>query len=124
MTGPVVVRVPIALVSPNRLHAEHWGDRRRRVRAEREAVVEALRGYAPPPLPVLVTIALVQPRRLDDDNATTAAKAPRDAVAGWLGVDDGDPRVRFRVDQRRGRPGERALEVEVAHVADPGERRA
>lgn len=45
----------------------------------------------PPPLPVRVTITLVQGRRgkpWDGDNATARAKGIRDEVAKWLDVDD------------------------------------
>lgn len=38
-------------------------------------------------------------RPLDDDNLTAGMKPLRDAVASTLGVDDGDPRIRFVVHQ-------------------------
>lgn len=39
---------------------------------------------------------------LDDDNLRGALKAIRDGVADALGVDDRDPRVEWKYDQRRG----------------------
>lgn len=50
----------------------------------------------------VVTVTRVGPRLLDDDNATASAKATRDEVAAWLGVDDGDGSVRWEVAQERG----------------------
>lgn len=38
-------------------------------------------------------------RRCDDDNITAGCKPLRDAVAASLGLDDGDPRLIFRVHQ-------------------------
>jgi hypothetical protein len=109
--GPVVrVEVPIRVQSPNRLHAEHPGDRARRVRRERSAVREALARFDPPPGPWIVYLVRFAPRGLDDDNAVAAMKAVRDEVAKWLDVDDGDARVRFVVGQERGRY---AVRVEV-----------
>lgn len=102
-TGRVVrVEVPIRVESPNRLHAEHPGSRARRVRRERSAVREALARFEPPPSPWVVHLVRVARRRLDDDNAVAAMKGVRDEVASWLGVDDGDARVRFVVEQERG----------------------
>jgi hypothetical protein len=34
---------------------------------------------------------------MDDDNRTASAKGVRDAVAAWLGVDDGSESVRWEV---------------------------
>ena len=34
---------------------------------------------------------------MDDDNRTAAAKGTRDAIAAWLGVDDGDESVAWEV---------------------------
>lgn len=42
----------------------------------------------PPSPPLLVTITRIAPGELDDDNLPTSAKAVRDGIADWLGVDD------------------------------------
>lgn len=46
-------------------------------------------------------------RLLDDDNLTASLKPIRDEVAAQLGIDDGDPRVRWECGQveTRGRQG-------------------
>lgn len=57
---------------------------------DRRAAIAALR------YPFLVTLTVVRPRRLDDDNANGGCKAARDAIAKILGVDDGDTsKIRF-----------------------------
>lgn len=38
-------------------------------------------------------------RRLDDDNWIASAKGLRDAIAAQLGIDDGDPRIKFDYEQ-------------------------
>lgn len=51
---------------------------------------------------VRVAIVRVGGRRMDDDNLRIAAKWVRDTVALFLGVDDGDPRLRWEYDQSPG----------------------
>lgn len=76
-----------------------------RVRAwERGTVARALADVKAPSGPWLVTITRMGPGTMDDDNATASAKGVRDAVAAWLGVDDGETgRVRFVVSQKTDR---------------------
>ncbi|HEX4932672.1 MAG TPA: hypothetical protein VFV33_05790 [Gemmatimonadaceae bacterium] len=88
-------------VTPNsRLY--HF-NRSRRVKDQRSttALVLASHRRTLPELPVVVTITRCSPGTVDDDNATASAKAVRDAIADVLGVDDRDPRVTWRVLQRR-----------------------
>jgi len=79
----------------------HWAARAKRVKRQRAIVGLMLRGLSRPPLPCVVTITRRSPGTLDDDNAVSSAKATRDAVATWLGVDDRDSRVTWRVEQER-----------------------
>jgi hypothetical protein len=83
---------------------QHWRTVHARGEREKAATRAALRGHAPPPLPVDVTITRVSLGTIaDDDGATASAKHVRDTVAAWLGVDDGDrARVRFVVTQAKG----------------------
>lgn len=55
------------------------------------------------PMPLLVTITRIGPRRLDDDNLAGACKYVRDAIATEVGVDDGDERWTWRCEQRIGK---------------------
>ena len=82
-------------LTPNaRLHPQVIARRRR---AEHLVVERALAGIAPPAGPWRVCITRIGPRPMDDDNRTAAAKGTRDAIAAWLGVDDGDDSVRWEV---------------------------
>ena len=75
-----------------------------KVRRTRDAVEMVLRsrlGNAPS-LPLIVTVTRVAPGRGLDahDNLPGACKHVVDAVAKWLGIDDRDPRVSWRYDQK------------------------
>lgn len=82
-------------LTPNaRLHPMEVARRRR---SEHSTIAATLAMIAPPVGPWRVTIVRVGPRVLDDDNRTASAKGVRDAVAAWLGVDDGAEVVRWDV---------------------------
>jgi len=85
---------------------EHWGARKRRASSQRDLVTLVLRRTVTSEMmlvqPLVVTITRIAPRRLDDDNAVGSAKHVRDAIAVLLGVNDGDPRVTWRVEQAKG----------------------
>lgn len=101
--GDRVVLLAKGLVLVSEQNArEHHHVRARRAAWQRSLVARALAGIDPVPVPCAVTIVRSGPRLLDDDNATGSAKHVRDAVARWLGVDDGDPRVSWLVVQDRG----------------------
>jgi len=81
---------------------DHWLTRHRRVKAERGRVTAGLLGCPRPKTERLrVLLERQGPRRWDDDNNTMSLKAVRDAVAAWLGIDDGDSRVRYEALQRQ-----------------------
>lgn len=106
------VAVPIRLVSEANARGS-WHGGASRAASQRRAVTQALRGQPEhPALPVTVRIVRAAPRALDDDNLARSAKAVRDAVASWLGVDDRDFRVSWVYAQRRA--SGYAVEVEVS----------
>ena len=80
-----------------------WHRGAKRAASTRTIVGARLATLRPPPLPVMVRIVRRGPGRLDDDNLARACKAVRDAVAGWLGCDDADPRVSWVYAQERNR---------------------
>lgn len=88
----------------------------------RKAAVKAAVGVCLPdiaeplPLPLLVTLTRVSGGKLDDDNLRPALKVVRDVVAGWLGVDDAHPRVKWRYRQRPG--WSPAVVIRVEHTAE------
>ena len=91
---------------------EHWAQRSKRVRTERDTVGWCLAGRPKPALPCAVLLTRVAPSMgLDDDNLAGSLKAVRDAVAAWLQVDDRDREtVRYEYAQRRGAWG---VEIEI-----------
>lgn len=66
-----------------------------------------------------VTMTRIAPSKgLDEhDNLRSALKHACDSVADWLGLNDNDPRIDWKYGQRRGRPGEYAVIVEVEATA-------
>lgn len=101
----------------------HWAKRARRAHKQREAarmLVRAALAALPPWNPAreekrkrTVWLTRLAPRELDSDNLAAALKAVRDGVADALGMDDGDPRLVWLYGQRRGKPGEYAVQVEI-----------
>lgn len=85
---------------------EHWTARHARGRAEAAALALAwiaagLEGWHPP-LPLHIILIRVGGKTMDGDNLASAFKAIRDALAGLVGIDDGDDRIRWRCKQRPG----------------------
>ena len=105
------VEVPIRTVSEAN-QRDHWTARNRRKKSQQEATLLALHNFkASSPLGTLTQIAAVgegvdvhltryASRALDSDNLVGSMKHVRDAIAYWLGIDDGDPQVRYQVGQR------------------------
>lgn len=97
------VHVPVQTHSTNEKRRAVWQKLARWAKAERSATAVMLCMETPPALPVTVTLTrLFDSKPLDGDNCTGALKAVRDAVALWLGCDDGDARVTWRYEQARG----------------------
>ena len=101
----VCVVVPVRTISSSNAR-EHWAVRARRVKTERAAALLVLRSTGCPlwtaPLVVRLTrISGPRGKTLDDDNLRGCLKAIRDGVADWLGVQDNDPRITWRYDQRK-----------------------
>lgn len=92
------VTIPVRTVSALNVR-EHWATRSKRVKAERREGFFAFHGVKRLPLPCVVTIVRLGPRKLDDDNLRGALKGIRDGMADRLGVDDADPEVEWRYGQ-------------------------
>lgn len=100
---------------------EHWGSRSRRRIAQQQEVdvmlLNALRGRKVQ-LPCLVKLTRVGPKAMDSDNLTSAFKGIRDAIARRLGIDDGDPRIKFEYDQTA--IGRREYNIIVSITSETG----
>lgn len=109
---PVYVELPLRIESvANR--REHWAAKARRTKAHRLAAL----AVPEHPLPCVVTLIRVAPRKLDDDNLASGFKALRDGIADRLGVDDADPRVTWKYGQVRGKAKEYAARVKIEAAA-------
>lgn len=97
---------------------EHWGKRAARTKLHRFAAI----AVQPHPLPCVVTLVRIAPRKLDGDNLQAGFKALRDGIAKRLGVDDADPRVEWKYDQERGGRKEYSARVESTGGDDDGKR--
>ena len=113
-THIISVTVPVKLVSEANSH-EHWRNRQRRAKLQRSMAKTALGADVKgPPPPYVITITRIGPRTLDSDNLAGSAKAVRDGVADWLGIDDGDKRLTWEYAQRSDGAGVYACEVMIA----------
>ena len=121
MTG-IEVLLPVRTWSELNLRT-HWRQRARRVAGQREAALLLVRaglrgsslraGVRSRDQALRIRLTRIAPRGLDSDNLAGALKAVRDGVADALGMDDGDARLTWLYAQRRGRPGEYAVLVEI-----------
>lgn len=94
---------PIKTVSEaNRSSREPWQVKMRRRKSQQLEMnvmfKNALQGRQIP-LPCTVKLTRVGPKAMDTDNLAGSFKACRDEIARVLGVDDGDPRIRFEYEQ-------------------------
>jgi hypothetical protein len=101
--------LPVTVVSEANARC-HWRARHKRFTEHKLAVRIATAPMLPPEasdFPLTVTLVRIGGRRMDDDNLAGSMKAIRDAVAGWLRVDDGAAAVRWAYRQTgkgRGQP--------------------
>ncbi len=103
----------IKVISEANSHT-HWRLRQKRAKDQRSAAKRALGpDIKGPPPPYVITLTRIGPRTLDDDNLAGAFKHVRDGVADWLRIDDGDKRLSWRYEQRRGLPKEYAAEIRI-----------
>ena len=82
---------------------EHWAAKARRIKKHRRDAWLAMKSLgSPPPAPLTITITRIGTKSLDTDNLAASAKGIRDGIADWLDIDDGDERLDWRYEQRRG----------------------
>jgi len=97
----IVFDAPIKVISEANSR-DHWAVKSKRRRQQQQTMtgmlMNALQGRKVQ-LPCVVKLTRVGPRLMDDDNWINGAKGIRDAIARKLGVDDGDPRIKFEYEQ-------------------------
>lgn len=117
------VRIPVRIKSGNVHLREHWRTRAKRVKRERHRTafawltcpvteriaLKSLVAYGK--CRFVVTLTRVAPQRITDehDNLRAGFKAVVDELAHQLGIDDGDPRIRWNYAQAPGAYGVRAV---------------
>lgn len=109
--------LPLVVVSEAN-QREHWRKKARRTAAQRKQVRQtwqAAYGARRPAVPCVVRLTRIGGRLLDeDDNLNGAFKGVRDEIADILGVNDRDPRVRWRYAQEPGPAAGIRIEIEEA----------
>lgn len=89
----------------------HWAKKARKVTKQKHDVFYTMKKFGKPPAPPLtIVMTRIGTQRLDDDNATASCKHARDAIAQWLGIDDGDERLEWKCEQQKGAYG---LKIEI-----------
>lgn len=112
---------------------EHWATRKKRFDGQRREVLfswprpgcrdplvmprRACRQCVAQSLPLRIKLTRVGPRTLDTDNLASGFKAVRDEIARILGIDDGDPRLTWVYEQRKGKPKEYAVHVLISALS-------
>lgn len=113
MQPDVVLEAPIKTIGELN-DRSHWAARHRRRKFQRDQLGWMLRQHFKPKLPCTVVCTRIAPRKLDkEDNLPSAFKAIRDAVAEWLGVDDGGDQVEWMYDQTKGAPKFYGIRIEI-----------
>lgn len=110
--------IPVRTVSEANMR-EHWGRKAERTRNIRAVVAIVMRqptvmpkaGWTP--LPKTITMTRIAPRMFDSDNSIRALKAVRDEIAKQIGIDDGDDRLTWRYEQRKGKVREHSVIVRI-----------
>jgi hypothetical protein len=99
----------------------HWATRARKVKVEREQTAWALQiaKISPEGINTVRLTRLGPSRGLDGDNLQGSLKAVRDAVAMWLWVDDGDPRVTWDYSQERAKSWGVRVELSQNSIVRP-----
>jgi hypothetical protein len=98
---------------------EHWAKRSARAKQQRAVATEDMCLWyspLPPRLPARVTITRYGPRKLDSDNLAASAKAVRDGVADWFGVDDGSDQYEWVYQQELAPAGCYGVRIEIERI--------
>ena len=118
----LAVQVPARVDSSLSLNGRlHWRALKRKTDALRLAVrcrfgfeqLEALARLSG--RTAVVTLTRCGPRLMDTDNSVSALKSVRDEVAALLRIDDGDERLRWVYQQRKGPWG---VEIQIEEVLE------
>ncbi len=96
------VDLPIRTVNESN-NRDHWRVRAKRNASNRFASEMLCTKWLQKISDGTVRLTRIGPGVLDDDGVVSALKAVRDGIAEWLGIDDGDPRIRYEYAQEQRR---------------------
>lgn len=116
----LLLTLPVRTWGPNGSHS-HWAVTAKRRKTLRMATMAALRtsfGIMPPFIPSVVILTRIGKQKMDSDNAGFAMKGCRDAIADWIGIDDGDSRVDWIVRTATGKAFAVQIEMRAAGIAE------
>lgn len=97
----------------------HWRGPAAKRKKQRQATIAAMNEQHPQrmtvPFPIEVLLRRVAPSNgLDDDALPASLKSIRDGLTDWMGLkNDRTPLIRWTYDQRRGKPREYLVEIEI-----------
>lgn len=98
---------------------DHWTKKSKRRKSQQQEVdimlLNALQGRKVA-LPCVVRLTRIGAKALDSDNLAGSFKAVRDAIARRIGIDDGDPRIKFEYDQSPTGRREYNVKVQITSV--------
>jgi hypothetical protein len=121
MSSPdIAFTIHVATInSQNETRQGGWRARVRRAQKQKQACFWPLAKHVPRgtplALPILVTLTRVSAGTMDDDGLRNALKHVRDAIANWVGIDDGDTTsIAFRYLQERGPKLTRLVRVQIS----------
>jgi hypothetical protein len=111
----MTIRIDIPLQTVSLLNRRDcWQVTAKRKKHQRKVVGLYMRRFKPPAPPVVVTLTRLSAGTLDaHDNLPSAFKHVVDALAQWLGIDDGDPSVRWIYAQQKAKPHTHQIIVEI-----------
>lgn len=109
----MTVILPIKTVSEMNVRT-HWAKRAARMREHRQTAYLMVKESS---LPCVITMTRLSSGELDDDNIRSALKGVRDGIADRHGVEDNDPRIRWRYEQEKVPRGTFGVRVEVVGLS-------
>ena len=114
--------IPVHTVSEANC-SEHWSKKSKRHRDQKKWIIIYFFNNNPEVfLPCLIKITRIAPRKLDYDNLCASQKFVVDAICDCLipglpaGRADGDPRIKIEYFQKKGKPKEYAVKIEIFSI--------
>ena len=115
------ITIPMRLYSEMNVR-EHWAKKYKRWKDQKYRLFANLIAFAPHgpyPLPCIVKLTRIAPRKFDGDNLQASFKHLRDCIAGLLiplknsGHADSSPLITWIYDQKKGGVREYAIQVQI-----------